>query len=36
VAQALAELKIFDERAMRAIDRDNAIRLVPRLTASFQ
>jgi predicted TIM-barrel fold metal-dependent hydrolase len=36
VAQALADLKMFDERAMRAIDRDNAIRLVPRLNSSFQ
>jgi len=36
VAQALAGLKMFDERAMRAIDRDNAVRLIPRLNASFQ
>jgi predicted TIM-barrel fold metal-dependent hydrolase len=35
VAQALASLKMFDERAMRAIDRDNAVRLLPRLEASF-
>ncbi|MBI2185611.1 MAG: amidohydrolase [Acidobacteria bacterium] len=36
VAQALAELKMFDERALRAIDRGNAVRLLPRLNASFR
>ena len=36
VAEALASLRMFDERAMRAIDRDNAVRLLPRLQASFQ
>lgn len=34
VARLLAELKLFDEQAMRAIDRDNAVRLLPRLKAS--
>ncbi|MBI4887493.1 MAG: amidohydrolase [Acidobacteria bacterium] len=31
VAQLLAELRIFNAAAMRAIDRDNAVRLLPRL-----
>lgn len=35
VAQMLAELKMLDEGAMRAIDRDNAVRLLPRLKAAF-
>ena len=34
VAQLLADLKMFNENAMRAIDRDNAVRLLPRLQAS--
>jgi hypothetical protein len=34
VARALAELKVFDERSMREIDRDNAVGLLPRLNAS--
>jgi 6-methylsalicylate decarboxylase len=34
VARQLAELKMFDESALRAIDRDNAVRLLPRLVAS--
>jgi hypothetical protein len=35
VAQMLAGLKMFEERPMRAIGRDNALRLIPRLKASF-
>ena len=35
VAQLLAKLKMFDQAAMRAIDRDNAIRLIPRLKTAF-
>jgi predicted TIM-barrel fold metal-dependent hydrolase len=31
VAQLLADLRMFDPAAMRAIDRDNAVALVPRL-----
>ena len=35
VAKALAELGLgFTEADMRAIDRDNAVRLLPRLAAS--
>jgi len=34
VAQLLAELGMFNESAMRAIDRENAVRLLPRLKAS--
>jgi predicted TIM-barrel fold metal-dependent hydrolase len=34
VAELLAKLGMFDASAMRAIDRDNAVRLLPRLTAS--
>lgn len=34
VAQLLAELRMFDASAMRAIDRENAVRLLPRLKAS--
>ena len=34
VAQLLAEIKMFDQSAMRAIDRDNAVKLLPRLRAS--
>jgi len=30
-ARALRELKMFDEAALRAIERDNAVRLLPRL-----
>jgi predicted TIM-barrel fold metal-dependent hydrolase len=35
VAKLLAGLKMFDAAAMRAIDRDNALRLLPRLKASL-
>lgn len=35
VAQLLARMKMFDQAAMRAIDRDNAIRLIPRLKSAF-
>jgi len=31
VAQAVAALGFFDDRALRAIERDNAVRLLPRL-----
>jgi predicted TIM-barrel fold metal-dependent hydrolase len=31
VAQMLAELRLFDPAAMRAIDRENAVALLPRL-----
>lgn len=34
VAQLLAELGMFNDSAMRAIDRENAVRLLPRLKAS--
>ena len=34
VAQAVAALGFFDDRALRAIERDNALRLLPRLGAS--
>ena len=34
VAQLLAELRMFDAGALRAIDRENAVRLLPRLKAS--
>ena len=34
VAQLLADLKMFDASAMRAIDRENAVALLPRLKAS--
>jgi hypothetical protein len=34
VAQAVAALGFFDDRALRAIERDNAVRLLPRLEAS--
>jgi 6-methylsalicylate decarboxylase len=34
VARLLAELKMFDASAMRAIDRENAVGLLPRLKAS--
>ena len=34
VAQLLAELGMFNASAMRAIDRENAVRLLPRLKAS--
>ena len=34
VARLLAELGMFDASAMRAIDRENAVRLLPRLKAS--
>lgn len=33
VAQLLAELRMFNASAMRAIDHDNAVRLLPRLKA---
>jgi len=35
IAEALAGLKMFDQAAMRAIDRDNAIRLIPRLKTAL-
>jgi hypothetical protein len=31
VAETLASLGFFDQAALRAIERDNAIRLLPRL-----
>jgi predicted TIM-barrel fold metal-dependent hydrolase len=31
VAELLAELRMFDAGALRAIDRENAVRLLPRL-----
>ena len=34
VAQLLADLRMFDANALRAIDRENAVRLLPRLKAS--
>jgi 6-methylsalicylate decarboxylase len=34
VAQLLADLKMFDASALRAIDRENAVRLLPRLKTS--
>ena len=34
VAQAVAALGFFDDRALRAIERDNAVKLLPRLEAS--
>ena len=34
VARLLAELGMFNESALRAIDRENAVRLLPRLKAS--
>ena len=34
VAQLLADLRMFDASALRAIDRENAVRLLPRLKAS--
>ena len=34
VAQALQELRMFSETDMRAIERDNAVRLLPRLKSS--
>jgi predicted TIM-barrel fold metal-dependent hydrolase len=34
VAQLLAEIKMFDQSAMHAIDRDNAVKLLPRLKTS--
>jgi len=34
VAQLLADLRMFDPAAMRAIDRDNAVALVPRLRST--
>ena len=34
VARLLAELRMFDSSALRAIDRENAVRLLPRLKAS--
>jgi predicted TIM-barrel fold metal-dependent hydrolase len=34
VAESLARIAMFDASAMRAIDRDNAVRLLPRLKAS--
>ena len=34
VARLLEELRLFDTSAMRAIERDNAVRLLPRLKAS--
>ena len=34
VAQLLAELGMFNESALRAIDRENAVRLLPRLKGS--
>ena len=33
VAKALADLKLFDAAALRAVERDNAVRLLPRLGA---
>jgi predicted TIM-barrel fold metal-dependent hydrolase len=35
VAQLLAELRMFDASAMRAIDRENAVGLLPRLKSSM-
>ena len=35
VARLLAELRMFDSSALRAIDRENAVRLLPRLKASL-
>ena len=34
VAQTLRELKMFSESDLRAIERDNAVRLLPRLRTS--
>jgi predicted TIM-barrel fold metal-dependent hydrolase len=34
VAQALRDLKMFSDADLRAIERDNAVRLVPRLRSS--
>ena len=34
VARVLAQLGMFDQNAMRAIDRENAVKLLPRLKAA--
>src|SRR5262245_5929280 len=34
VARSLRELKMFSESDLRAVERDNAVRLVPRLKSS--
>ena len=34
VAQSLRELKMFNESDLRAIERENAVRLLPRLKSS--
>jgi len=34
IAKALADVGLFDESALRAVERDNAVRLLPRLRAS--
>jgi len=34
VAEAVRSLRFFDDRALSAIERDNAIRLLPRLGAA--
>ena len=34
VAQLLADVGMFDATALRAIDRENAVRLFPRLKSS--
>jgi len=34
VARALRDLKMFSETELRAIERDNAVKLVPRLKSS--
>jgi hypothetical protein len=31
IAKALSEIRLFSESDLRAIDRDNAVRLLPRL-----
>lgn len=36
VAKLLAELRVFDEAAMQAIDRDNAVKLLPRLREKLE
>jgi predicted TIM-barrel fold metal-dependent hydrolase len=34
IAKALADLKLFSDRDLQAIERDNALRLLPRLNAA--
>jgi predicted TIM-barrel fold metal-dependent hydrolase len=34
IAKALAEVGVFNDSALRAVERDNAVRLLPRLRAA--